>query len=556
MVCIIDDREDVWNFIPSMVHVKPYNFFEGTADINAPPGMAKGKKSKDGQNGKKMRKSKIVKVLKKKTQRDMASEDKTKADTNENEDKEESSRNRESKVHFASGDSAANTACEVTDSKEEKVSEVGKGDSNEETMLLDETNNSKKDSVEDDFQISDDSSDEEEEDSKSEGSKDDTSKESEGAEEEKEDKKDDKDKAEVKESSGKDDKSKENEVEEEYEEMIEWEDEDDYLYYLEDILKRIHTTFFQMYESNDKKDKQPDLKTIIPYIRKKVLKGVNILFSGVIPTNYTLEKSRAYTVAKALGAKVHTVFVSKEQAKEGEQTTHVVAMRQGTQKVNQAAKHKDVFIVKPDWLWSCNERWDRAEEQLFILPVDMNRINETGRDSPMGKGKKDKSEKDTIAGASTSNISERRFSDTIDLGLQLSADDVKSWQDEVDDEISSSSSDEEEEKKGIDELRSKVLGHTPPESSSDDSLDEGTPKGWKSRKRKRERSVNDEERDAPADEWDADDPDEAKVKLCIEARESPHRVFHRGSESSSSSDNESIGSIDDEMVEAIEREFF
>ena len=38
MVCIIDDREDVWNFASNLVHVKPYQFFKGVGDINAPPG--------------------------------------------------------------------------------------------------------------------------------------------------------------------------------------------------------------------------------------------------------------------------------------------------------------------------------------------------------------------------------------------------------------------------------------------------------------------------------------------------------------------------------------
>ena len=38
MVCIIDDREDVWNFAPNLVHVKPYIFFKNAGDINAPPG--------------------------------------------------------------------------------------------------------------------------------------------------------------------------------------------------------------------------------------------------------------------------------------------------------------------------------------------------------------------------------------------------------------------------------------------------------------------------------------------------------------------------------------
>jgi RNA polymerase II subunit A-like phosphatase len=53
MVCIIDDREDVWNFAPNLVHVKPYNFFKNTGDINAPPGSAdKGKSPPENKEGK------------------------------------------------------------------------------------------------------------------------------------------------------------------------------------------------------------------------------------------------------------------------------------------------------------------------------------------------------------------------------------------------------------------------------------------------------------------------------------------------------------------------
>ena len=36
-MAIIDDREDVWGRSPNLIHVKPYLFFSGTADINAPP---------------------------------------------------------------------------------------------------------------------------------------------------------------------------------------------------------------------------------------------------------------------------------------------------------------------------------------------------------------------------------------------------------------------------------------------------------------------------------------------------------------------------------------
>ena len=61
MVCIIDDREDVWNFSANVVQVKPYMFFDGTADINAPSGLEKTKaNSKDLK-----RKSKVIKIPKK-----------------------------------------------------------------------------------------------------------------------------------------------------------------------------------------------------------------------------------------------------------------------------------------------------------------------------------------------------------------------------------------------------------------------------------------------------------------------------------------------------------
>lgn len=41
MVCIIDDREDVWEYALNLIHVKPYHFFQHTGDINAPPNLQK-----------------------------------------------------------------------------------------------------------------------------------------------------------------------------------------------------------------------------------------------------------------------------------------------------------------------------------------------------------------------------------------------------------------------------------------------------------------------------------------------------------------------------------
>lgn len=49
LVCIIDDREDVWNRASNLIQVKPYHFFEHTGDINAPPGLGKTERDVEGQ---------------------------------------------------------------------------------------------------------------------------------------------------------------------------------------------------------------------------------------------------------------------------------------------------------------------------------------------------------------------------------------------------------------------------------------------------------------------------------------------------------------------------
>lgn len=49
MVCIIDDREDVWKFAPNLITVKKYIYFQGTGDINAPPGSREAQMAKKGK---------------------------------------------------------------------------------------------------------------------------------------------------------------------------------------------------------------------------------------------------------------------------------------------------------------------------------------------------------------------------------------------------------------------------------------------------------------------------------------------------------------------------
>lgn len=143
-------------------------------------------------------------------------------------------------------------------------------------------------------------------------------------------------------------------------------DNDDYLLYLEDILQKIHNVFFKDYDAmqtekhtsesngNTKKELRtedkplPDLKRIVPRIRKEVLKGVNIIFSGVVPQQMKLRESKAYLIATSFGARVSEKLRPRGKGDgQGDTaccTTHVVAANRHTEKVNAARKHKYIKV--------------------------------------------------------------------------------------------------------------------------------------------------------------------------------------------------------------------
>lgn len=104
-------------------------------------------------------------------------------------------------------------------------------------------------------------------------------------------------------------------------------DPDDYLLYLEDILKTVHKAYYDLYDQSksDSAVPAPDLKTVIPYVKRKVLAGVVLVFSGVIPTQVAVERSKPFLLARSLGAVVRSSV--------DHETTHLVAARLGTAKV-------------------------------------------------------------------------------------------------------------------------------------------------------------------------------------------------------------------------------
>ncbi|CAN7995133.1 unnamed protein product, partial [Ixodes pacificus] len=142
------------------------------------------------------------------------------------------------------------------------------------------------------------------------------------------------------------------------------EDSDDYLLYLEEILRTIHEAYYALHDQmgSSRGDRIPDLKHVVPYVRRKVLKGSHLVFSGVVPTNQEPEKSRAWQTARALGARVSSDLCPG--------VTHLVAARPGTAKVNRARRTRQLHVVSPAWLWCCAERWEHVHEALFPLEAE------------------------------------------------------------------------------------------------------------------------------------------------------------------------------------------
>ncbi|XP_006875958.1 PREDICTED: RNA polymerase II subunit A C-terminal domain phosphatase [Chrysochloris asiatica] len=171
-------------------------------------------------------------------------------------------------------------------------------------------------------------------------------------------------------------------MEEEEEEEDTDDDDDDHLVHLEEILVRVHTDYYTRYDRYLSKETEeaPDIRKIVPELKSKVLADVGIIFSGLHPTNFPVEKTREHYHATALGARILTNLVLSPD--DPNRATHLIAARAGTEKVRQAQECRYLHVVNPGWLWSCLERWDKVEEQLFPLRDDYTRTQREASPAP------------------------------------------------------------------------------------------------------------------------------------------------------------------------------
>lgn len=169
-------------------------------------------------------------------------------------------------------------------------------------------------------------------------------------------------------------------------------DHDTELQHLEQSLREVHTKFFDIYTRNlanaqggrlaelrngPKTAKKktalndnislamvPDVKTIMPMIKRGVLEGVVLVFSGVVPLGTDIQNSDIALWAKSFGAKV--------EENVGRRTTHVIAARNRTAKVRQALKRGKgkIKIVGTQWLMDSIVQWRKLPETAYLLKID------------------------------------------------------------------------------------------------------------------------------------------------------------------------------------------
>ena len=170
-------------------------------------------------------------------------------------------------------------------------------------------------------------------------------------------------------------------------------DNDSELHWLERSLRKVHTEFFSAYASRmadakggrvgelrtgggggSKKPSAnpnldlaliPDIKTIMPSLKQRVLSGVAIVFSGIIPLDADVHSAEISIWARSFGARIQNRISSRS-------TTHVVAARNRTAKVRQAVRKGKgrIKVVGLQWLVDCIVQWSKVDEGPYLLRTE------------------------------------------------------------------------------------------------------------------------------------------------------------------------------------------
>lgn len=152
---------------------------------------------------------------------------------------------------------------------------------------------------------------------------------------------------------------------------------------LAEVLEECHTRFFSTSSAMKLKArrKQPSMnafhapanvKDILAFMRRDVLRGCVITFTGVIPTGVNPRIIPEWNLARRLGATCEMNFVNGS-------TTHVITAQHrgtGTQKFREAIDEGTAFIVTTKWLEDTAFNFERQSEFSYRVDVDEHMIDQ------------------------------------------------------------------------------------------------------------------------------------------------------------------------------------
>jgi RNA polymerase II subunit A-like phosphatase len=163
--------------------------------------------------------------------------------------------------------------------------------------------------------------------------------------------------------------------------------DDTELFHLEQSLRSIHHAYYEerdrmamgdkggrvaeLRPGQDKKrplsglENIPDAALVMDSLKLKVLAGVHLVFSGVVPLGVDIYSHDAALWAKSFGATVSENITKK--------TTHIIASpERRTAKVRQAAKRAGrIAIVSQSWLHACFAQWKKLDENPYRIHSDV-----------------------------------------------------------------------------------------------------------------------------------------------------------------------------------------
>uniref|UniRef100_A0A453BXE9 RNA polymerase II C-terminal domain phosphatase-like n=1 Tax=Aegilops tauschii subsp. strangulata TaxID=200361 RepID=A0A453BXE9_AEGTS len=169
-----------------------------------------------------------------------------------------------------------------------------------------------------------------------------------------------------------------------------------------DVLKRIHTIFFDLAVETALSSR--DVRQVIKRVRQEVLQGCKLVFSRVFPSSSRPQDQFIWKMAEQLGA-ICSADVDST-------ITHVVAVDVGTDKARWAVKNKKI-LVHPRWIEASNFRWHRQQEEDFPVKVKKNEKDKENDVAAATDAANGKVKEDDVAAAATDPANEKDKEDDV-----------------------------------------------------------------------------------------------------------------------------------------------